>query len=223
VKHLAVISIFLAACSSTPDTPSEYHQGVYRPATPALRPGHGAPVVGQPGVTVKALPQPAPGRLLPQTPETQRRPGIWASDIPKDLPAIPKIDGTIIPFPDGASTDEDKFLTRECSMMVDGSKGVWDPLDLRNDWTPAQRKCMAATLFHACIHRIDEINTMRRTNGELFRDVERWLPPAKASAAAFMRSSCRGVTMPPKYVEMVGASNKPIGILLLGPVQRVFK
>jgi hypothetical protein len=77
-----VLSAALSGCISTPETPPEYHQGVYRPATPVLRPGVGAPTY-DPHVAPQREPQPKPSRLLPETPETRRQPGIWASDAPE--------------------------------------------------------------------------------------------------------------------------------------------
>jgi hypothetical protein len=63
--------------------PAEYRKGTYRPPpTPVMRPGVGAPSVGQPGWNpgVRTIPSPQHGRILPQTPETRKEPGIWASE-----------------------------------------------------------------------------------------------------------------------------------------------
>lgn len=88
VAFAVLLGATLAGCSSTPDAPSQYERGTYRPPprAPTFEPNHDAPhTTGQPG-HLRPMPQvepgPRPKRLLPQTPETARQPGIWASEAP---------------------------------------------------------------------------------------------------------------------------------------------
>jgi hypothetical protein len=78
----AAVAILAAvfACATPEPVPTQYDRGtLVRPPPPPVRPGHGAPAVGQPGVTVAPLPRSPHKRPLPPTAE----PGIWAGDGPK--------------------------------------------------------------------------------------------------------------------------------------------
>jgi hypothetical protein len=89
VKLIPVVALLAVACSSTPEASATYERGTLTGPPPAQRrPGVGLPTytphTARPGVE----PQPKPQRALPQTPETQRQPGIWAANPPQDEPAI---------------------------------------------------------------------------------------------------------------------------------------
>jgi hypothetical protein len=86
MKHLLSL-ILVLGCSSS--TPSQYDRGTLTGPPPAQqRPGVGLPTY-DPHVAPRPEPQPAQSRLLPQTPETQRQPGIWASgNEPSAAPSV---------------------------------------------------------------------------------------------------------------------------------------
>lgn len=223
MSRIAPILLCLAACSSTPNT---LERGSYRPppAAPAFSPTLDAPhTTGQPGPRARDVPRSPYTRVLPQTPETRRQDGIWASDVPMDLPDLPMIDETEIPFPAEAETDGEKFLTRECAMMMNGSTGIWDPIDKRLTWRGKERRCLAALLFAACVDAVVQARDARREAGEYFRDVEGWLPATVASATKFHKESCSGVPMPKGTDKMVKSAREPTAVLLLGDTQRIFK
>lgn len=83
---LAAMAVDLA-CSSSP---RQYERGTFTPPPPAQqRPGVGLPTFEPHTKTLPPEPQPKPTRLLPETPETRRGPGFWASDAPpQDEPAV---------------------------------------------------------------------------------------------------------------------------------------
>lgn len=80
-----LILLFLTACATS--APSRYEQGAFRPAPPVFVPSQDAPhTVGQPGYVTPPASQPERSphtRVLPETPETRREPGLWAGDEPK--------------------------------------------------------------------------------------------------------------------------------------------
>lgn len=104
MKRLALL--LALACAGPERIPSTYAQGApMPPRPPPFNPAQDAPhTVGQPGhlaPPVRPQPNPVPGRVLPQTPETRREPGIWASDgapkpkvhfvpyLPQSVPLVP--------------------------------------------------------------------------------------------------------------------------------------
>jgi hypothetical protein len=56
------------------------------PPPPPVRPGHGAPVVGQPGQQDQEVPRSPHRRVLPPT----REPGLWAGDAPQASSSAPR-------------------------------------------------------------------------------------------------------------------------------------
>jgi hypothetical protein len=75
---LAVALSLLTGCASAP--PSTLQRGALTAPPPApLRPGVGAPVVGQPGAQRAPLPRSPNTRQLPPSTE----PGLWAADSPR--------------------------------------------------------------------------------------------------------------------------------------------
>ena len=106
--------LLLAACSG----PSEYHQGapVARPPAPPLRPGLGAPVVGQPGAAARPLPRSPNTRLLPPSSE----PGLWSADRPKEV-AGPYTIPSVLGFTPPAVEKEEALVAMyagSCAQLV---------------------------------------------------------------------------------------------------------
>lgn len=74
------------------------------PPSPVFNPAQDAPhTIGQPGhlrPQPKVEPGPRPTRVLPQTPETMRQPGVWGTTAPRgsDAPMV-KVEDVSIPLP----------------------------------------------------------------------------------------------------------------------------
>jgi hypothetical protein len=74
---LLLLFLLIAGCASPG---SELRRGTLAPPPPPpVRPGHGAPQVGQPGLQPQEYPRSPHRRVLPPT----REPGLWAGDEPQ--------------------------------------------------------------------------------------------------------------------------------------------
>jgi hypothetical protein len=74
---LLLLFLLIAGCAS-PER--ELRRGTLAPPPPpSVRPGHGAPQVGQPGLQPQEYPRSPHRRILPPT----REPGLWAGDEPQ--------------------------------------------------------------------------------------------------------------------------------------------
>lgn len=152
-RFLPFLLVLLCGCASSPTT---YRQGApgFAPVAPApayAPPGAGAPMVGQPGQQgAPEVPRSPHKRVLPATKE----PGLWASDssAASNLPAVPRIVGVDLPFPPGATKDEEKYIARTCgqemSRVVQGLRTLnkWDVTGLSLE----ERRCIAARLYEHC-------------------------------------------------------------------------
>jgi len=137
------------ACSS--QQPRPYEQGALRPVrTPIFSPDEDAPHTFQPGQPSPVQPGPRPTRVLPETPETRRGPGIWASEEPPGEDVAPKILGVPIPFPPDAKTGADKATTYLCaSLMTEQATRIIPRealIGLPGTWKP----CFVAMLHREC-------------------------------------------------------------------------
>jgi hypothetical protein len=75
---LLFLLLLVASCASPGGR--ELHRGsAVAPPPPPVRPGHGAPVVGQPGQGAPEYPRSPHRRVLPPS----REPGFWAGDAPQ--------------------------------------------------------------------------------------------------------------------------------------------
>jgi hypothetical protein len=85
MRYVLLCLLCLGCASGAPTT---YSKGTLRPPPPApTRPGVGLPAY-EPGVRpMPPQPNPAPRRVLPQTPETRKEPGLWASEAPEATPS----------------------------------------------------------------------------------------------------------------------------------------
>jgi hypothetical protein len=154
----AVLILLLSACASG----HEYHQGAYRPAPPVFVPSQDAPHTFRPGRLSPVQPGPKPTRVLPETPETRREPGIWASgggDAPgwnDPAPRIAVLD-VEIPMPPEIVTAWDAMLAVQCSMRADvGLRTEHRLLARLRGMTPQERRCLAAAAFTHCAIRIGQ-------------------------------------------------------------------
>jgi hypothetical protein len=147
---VSVVALLLAACGSPR---RQYAQGApLAPRPPAFSPTTDAPhTVGQPGHVRPATrmePNPRPGRVLPETPETRRGPGIWASGAPSDgAERGPQILDVPLPIGDTLTDPKDYWLTDECAVMMDrAARKVVGKTKL----STTMRQCLAAQQYLTC-------------------------------------------------------------------------
>jgi hypothetical protein len=149
MKHLLSL-ILVLGCSSS--APSQYERGTLTGPPPAQqRPGVGLPTY-DPHVAPRPEPQPKPARLLPQTPETRRTDGIWASASPEAKPAV-AFDWNV-PLPE--NDDEAAARIKRCaaSMKV-GTDRTLNAQDIKNfDKTNINwRTCWPHAAVRLCLER----------------------------------------------------------------------
>lgn len=163
MRYLTLILVALASCAAPQHTSSEYQRGTYAPVRPApARPGVGAPVVGQPGYVgpLEGLPRSPHGRVLPETPETRREPGIWSAEPPDatltlERDRVPAILGVSIPLP-STNSDVDFLLARGCAdTMSIAAKKILKSFDaipeLKSVFNLPVKRCAAARLYRECV------------------------------------------------------------------------
>jgi hypothetical protein len=149
-----VIVAVVAACAGS--TPTEYQRGTYTPPPPAptFNPTRSAPhTVGQPGYVgpVEGLPRSPHGRVLPQTPETRKGPGIWAAKPASEEPPDRFVFGIGLPFiPDIPEEDERQQLVYRCARMI---QDVIKRSAMVQEWTQlsfGEKFCIAAKAYDFC-------------------------------------------------------------------------
>jgi hypothetical protein len=195
---LAVLALStLTYCSSTPEAPSQYHQGVYRPVrAPVFTPSQDAPITtGQPG-HVRTQPQPERSphkRVLPASVE----PGLWAGDGPRaSVGGMPKIMGVPFPFPPDMSMDDmgphlacAELMTRALALTPNAAA-------FEARLTDAQRKCMSASLYDICEQEVFRGNKVAKSEGLYDAVLFNRIKAAAERTAAHRAGACRGIAMP---------------------------
>lgn len=210
-----VLSVVLLACSGPQRAEStEYRRGTYAPVRPApARPGVGAPVVGQPGYVgpIEGIPRSPYGRVLPQTPETRREPGIWAADNPPSVKWT--FMGTPLPLPPPEnSTQFDESLALACAQTAGKALAAVTPPDLMSraqylSKIPTKEyACVSANAYQVCVKLA--LAEHRRTNSGSANDifVGRRLEKFQETAQKFVSESCPAILAP--------QTNKLIGDIL---------
>lgn len=161
------------------------HAQPARPPAPRFVPSQDAPhTVGQPGhtkPTPAVEPGPQPKRVLPETPETRRGPGIWAGD--RSPPASVEILLVPIPLP---SFDEDPSLhilgAIECTeRLADALLDVPAHRTAAQRLTTGERECAAAMMLLRCLAGL------REGSGE---EIAKGLDAASRDVAAFGMKAC---------------------------------
>jgi hypothetical protein len=141
---LAVITaalLLLSACGPSARGP------LVLPPPPALRPGHGLPTYDPTSPQVKPEPGPTPRRVLPQTPDTRRGPGIWASETPPTAERGPEIFGTPPLEPEHSNPGHVAEMSHCANMMRRASEMAGED---GSGLTARGRKCVAARLYLVC-------------------------------------------------------------------------
>lgn len=146
--------LFLAACVASPQP--TYERGVYRPAPPTFRPHEQAPYTeGQPGhlrPMPEVQPGPKPSRVLPQTPETRRTDGIWASNAP-NLSDTVYVMYEPMPAP---NADDERWANERTHLMQCGWAMNANVRNIRDEaWIASLnekvRACLAYKLMMGCL------------------------------------------------------------------------
>lgn len=141
--------VLMAACASGP---AEYQRGTFAPAPAPVRPGVGAPIYDP---HVKPLPpqsQPKPMRVLPETPQTRREPGVWASS--SGEPAWwtkrdPVLLDTVLPYPT-IEAERDTWTTRLCAARADAVREQVMRPEEERAMAAKDKACLAARLYVFC-------------------------------------------------------------------------
>lgn len=153
MKILLLTLLAIAACAPTQST--EYRQSAFvPPPAPPMRPGVGAPEVGQPGQvgSPTVYPRSPHKRLLPPTAE----PTIYSGDEPKS--SLPRFDPNLgritLPHPKHTGLGAQPF--EDIEPVMDCAKGMEIALEQKNlmesyNALPRERmQCVAAQLYKHC-------------------------------------------------------------------------
>lgn len=155
MRFVVLLCLLLSACSSSHPR-REYRQGAFPMPVeaPPFEPSTDSPITtGQPGYVgpVENVPRSPRGRILPQTPQTRREPGIWASDSGRSDSPL-EIAGIRLPVPTEAVLDAlERYAPFLCHALITGPD--FGPTSaLRGDaFTPEQRACMVAKWYRDCV------------------------------------------------------------------------
>lgn len=129
-------------------------------------------------------PGPRPARVLPETPETRKGPGLWSTAQPTSATlAPPEVEGIVLPFPPGTSTPEDEVPTRWCAFsLAKVAQEDVSLISLTKISSKNVRRCLVATAYAHCAY----IETSRREKGlraTTPQETERFRRARDASAA----------------------------------------
>ena len=141
--------LFLVACAAPH---RELKDGARLPP-PEPRTAYTPAGAGLPEYWAQPEPKPLPRspykRVLPETPETRRAPGIWASDVGGEPKAPPTLLG--VPLPIGV--DENDHVTRTsraCVTLLHAA--IIKSGQALSGLSPQQRRCLGATLYFMCAY-----------------------------------------------------------------------
>lgn len=184
----SILLLALSACASS--------QSAF-PMPPAFSPVEDAPLtIGHPGYVAPEPERSPHKRVLPETPGTRRELGIWAAaPWTDDGPAI--LLGTPLPFPDGASSEPDRAVTRMCAFTLENRDARPVPSISRGAWSVEARACIAARAYLHCARRMVEDYERGKTAVVLVsKEFERRVMKTADTAQEFEKTSCRNVSLP---------------------------
>lgn len=122
---------------------------------PEFLPEQDAPIhIGQPGEvgSPEMFPRSPHKRVLPQTPETLKGPGIWAGDgahaSSKDTPGM--LLGLVLPYPDDATTPGERAPAEICADLMNKAADEAVPAETLQRLSKEERHCLAARMYHRC-------------------------------------------------------------------------
>jgi hypothetical protein len=201
--HATLFLLSASAMGCAAGQPAEYQRGTFTPPPPApLRPGVGAPVLGQPGQSQAVMPRSPHRRVLPPT----REPGVWAGDQPRaagfeDVKDVePLILGVRLPYiNEPPLNEEETWPVRWCAAAANTTLEVRADPSTISALTMAERECLAAMFYAACAGA-QRGATMLRTD----------IPHARAHAeamaaraAAFRDEKCNTDSRTPRVFNLV--------------------
>jgi hypothetical protein len=204
-RPMRLTLLLLALCSCAPATPRTYAQGApIAPRPPAFNPTTDAPhTVGQPGYLAPHVePEPGPkhGRVLPQTPDTRREPGIWAGGKPPATGAGVVVLETIILLPE-PDEQEPMAMARSCANDINAVPSA-DPL-LRRSISAIpreERECLAASVFLACVAKAGALMLALGENHD--SPLMRGHDKIARAAAENMGAACNSRTMTDRVMRL---------------------
>lgn len=211
MKRTLWVVLLLSACSSPRGT--EYARGTAVAPPPApVRPGVGAPVVGQPGASVSA-PRSPHKRYLPP----QKEAGVWAGDVRSGpRTATPLVAGVTLPFPESATSDADKVQAAACAETINAAMAGTTLLERLLALERPKRSCAVANIYFQCMAGMMRIQEDTKSSGVRF-DAATYRRHAETYNAAvlFVREACRiGLTEEEKaiWIDVVVAWKRRWGI-----------
>lgn len=168
---------------------------VAEPRTAYTPAGAGLPEYwGQP----EARPERSPhARVLPQTPETMKEPGLWAGDRPMAASSTTdEILGVQIPLPEEAETETEKAPTRWCVATVKEAIATSNKMALLRQLDPVLLRCLVAMLHEHCADVVAERYDSALDKGKLVNVIAHEAYGVAAfSAGQFREVACKGVTL----------------------------
>lgn len=213
MRALLLLAVFLNACAPGPSERSELKRGAFAPPPPApVRPGVGLPTYDPHVKPLPPQPQPKPTRLLPQTPESRRGPGIWAGDATfDDVMREFGVLGVLLPFPTGDSVEDSaqRGQVRMCAHVAREMFAAIMPESELAKATDAEVICVVARAFRACalkdVARRDEL----KERGELYSPLINGLVERnRADAQAFVDHACGPDSKTPWTARWTGEAMK---------------
>lgn len=187
--------LLLTACAS--QAPSTLQRGTFIPPPPApVRPGVGAPVVGQPGqVNPQEVPRSPHKRVLPPT----REPGLWAGDSAPRTSSGPQREAYIleVPLPEPKEAPEggSTSLAGKCAGEMNAAIS---PENMRKIWRLSlkERRCLVAHLYYYCTSvRYDRLLVLRRRGQQNSEKEHAHYKGTSDGALQFLKDSCDDVDM----------------------------
>lgn len=181
-----LLLILVAGCASSGQ---ELQRGsAVTPRPPPLRPGHGAPVSGQPGQQIQALPRSPHRRILPPS----REPGIWAGDAPRESQPRPGQEAPPLTLQDAQETPMDEALAERirAALQACADKAYGDTLRKHlGGRRPTDAECE-----HLVTHAGGEQMTLAMWLGLLMHDEAQ-----RCAAETLSQLKPRGFSTSPRY------------------------
>lgn len=170
-------------------------QPAARPAPAPFNPALDAPhTIGQPGHLDPVAYSKSPyGRVLPETPETRREPGIWAGKESVTVidPQALTLLGVVLPIFANEDGVGDAGPTMLCAkhwnmaLATDVAKWVHEIKD------QAVRGCLAALMHEECAKVPELMNDFLKSHGIVDMNARKMLPEVLRRAEAFTDMMCR--------------------------------
>lgn len=124
-RRVGVVGVAMLAwvvgCAAPEPGHGDLQKGAYRPPVraPTFSPTEDAPHTFRPGQPPQVEPGPRPTRLLPQTPETRRGPGLWSATPPvatADNGSVPEIFDWNVPLPENDEPAAERI--KQCAAIM---------------------------------------------------------------------------------------------------------